>query len=459
MAHWRLATALNCALVLTACGGGGEARPPPDVSPPVVKLSTGTTTLRYEGSASVTVEVSDAMQTLTAEDFLLQGLSLVKFKAESKELYQIDVRSNVATGQATIALAAHRVSDAAGNFNATPVGVTFEIDPSPPIAYPAAYVPLTYVPESGYSYYSPGANTVNVFYSDKEPINVRATGQPFPSGMLVMVQFQKTVVSFNADAQIRWTFPSGGRFVSADGDHVFTSDLIDLKLVHVLDKDGHLVKTLHFDRQVNFVKVAGSRLVVVYNDVGPVEVYAWQPDLVLGERLFSTVTATNARSADLVGDRLAVADTFGQRVFVQSLQQPGKVLSEYSVTYPNDLVWRGDFLYVAEEHIDRIIALNTADDSKHIVMAPPTLTRWDLSMTLSTTPLEYCGSTGEHRRSVASDQCSGEFTLYAPNGLALAENGIWVADTDNSRVIYVADGVTQSVLTGLNGPVSVVPFH
>lgn len=443
-------------LVTAACGGSGPAQPhEPSLR---VELTSVSTNLRYEERAVVTMSLSDPARPLSANDFDARGLEVLDMVAETARLYRIAVRVTAASGQASITVPAGRMTTAAGLSNALPASWSIAVDPRPPIAFDAAFQPLRYAPELRYSYYSPGAETVNVFYSDAEPIRVRTAGPEFPRGFLVMVQFQKSLVSFDPHGRVRWAFPSAGRFVTASGDDILVSDALDLRLVHVLDPAGTPVSTLAFDREVNYAKLIAGRLLVVYNDDGPAEVFEWLDGRRLGDRTFRSVPLNYARAADLSGDRLALADTYGGRIVVQSLLS-GAVVHEHAVSYPNDVAWRGEFLYVAEEHVDRIVAFNLADGSKHVVLAPPSAPRWEISSSMDSLPREYCGGDVAFPRSIASDACSGERTLYAPDGLHLAERGLWVADTDNARVLHLSDDGRLSVLTGLNGPVKIVPFH
>ncbi|TXC65457.1 hypothetical protein FSC37_03190 [Piscinibacter aquaticus] len=342
--------------------------------------------------------------------------------------------------------------------NTQEAAVRIAIDPRPPIEFAQEYAPLRYAPEDRYSYYSPGNGTVNVFLTDTMPVEARAIGEPFPAGFLVMIQFQKALVNFDSTGNPLWSFPSAGRFVTVNDDEIFVSDIDDVHVVDVLDTTGQKTAVLRFDREVNYAKAVGDRLIVVYNDVGPAEVFRWGPDHRLGEKLFSSVNVSYGRSAELSGDRIAIADTYGQQVVVQSISS-GAVQFESPAAFPNGITWRGDFLYVVEEHLDRVVALNLGDGSKHVVLAPPTPDRWNSGMTLSGLVDGYCGEGTAYPRSIASDICSGEFTLYAPNGIHLEQDGMWVADTDNARVIYVGADHKMSILTGLNGPVNVVPIH
>ena len=222
--------------------------------------------------------------------------------------------------------------------------------------------------------------------------------------------------------------------------------------------NGKLHFSLKFSDEINFVRAFGNRLIVIYNVIRPADIFSWDDQTGIGPLQMSSTALSFGRGADIRGNMIAFADTFGLRIVVQSLVD-GTILDEFPTYYPNDVAWRGDFLYIVEEHHDRILAWNSISKRKFVVLAPPNPTLWDPNITLTTEETGYCGTDAPSPRSKSSDICSGEFTLYAPNGLWLRKDGMFIADTDNSRVVYVVDGKVVSVLLGFNNPVSVVALN
>jgi hypothetical protein len=187
-----------------------------------------------------------------------------------------------------------------------------------------------------------------------------------------------------------------------------------------------------------------------------VDVFEWNSVTGKGALLFQSVSVQYARSAIIGGNVLVIADTFGMRVVMQDMTS-GQVLHDLPSFYPNDLAWRDGLLYVIEEHNDRIVSYSDSTLEKTVVMAAPAAALWNASQVIVTTS-QTCNGT---QRSMSSDLCSGAYTLYAPNGFSVRSDGMFVADTDNSRIIYVKDGVVVSVFSGLNNPVKVaeIPAH
>jgi hypothetical protein len=322
----------------------------------------------------------------------------------------------------------------------------------PHLAYALREQPLLYPSNLDHSFYAPaGQETINVSFSKfTEPV---LYGEAFPSDFVVLAQFSNTLAYVTRSGSTKWTYPSIGRFVTASESGILVLSAFDTQIVDVLDFSGAFQRSLAFDRPVNYAKIEADRLVVVYAmEQAEVEIYEWSKTTGRGALQAKSSPVSFARSAALHGDRIAIADTFGQRTLVESLST-GKSLASFPMKYPNDVNWQGDFLYVVEEHADRIVAFDTISQEEFVVMAPPSPEFWKTDF--PSYPIEFCGGEGPFARSKSSDACSGEFTLYAPNGFAIRNDGMFVADTDNSRVIFVRSGSVVSALVGLDNPVKV----
>lgn len=323
-------------------------------------------------------------------------------------------------------------------------------EPTPPVVFKQAEQELFYDPDTEYSYYSPGVGTIGARYT--EHVDPVLYGEPFPSGFLVQEQFARTVTRYNADGSVAWSRGEwGGRFATINGDKIFVTGS-SLNVVDILSLDGEHLSSLVFERPVNYARVFGDKLVAVYRDYGPADVFGWNGTAQPLE--FATTKINYARAAAIEGDRIALADTFGRRVVIQNMKT-GEVEKEIPASYPNDVQWVGDYLYFAEEHMDRITAYHVPTGKRTVVMAPPNQSLWNAEA--QDQEGQGCGPLSPPR-SKSSDECSGAFTLYSPNGIYVTERGMFVADTDNSRVIYVEDGKVRSALVGLNNAVKVMPF-
>lgn len=452
--HWEsIKKCAHClaGLVAAACGGGDAL----DATPPEVTIHAEVRSLRVEEAATIKFVLSESSVNFNAHSITTRGGTIENFKKLSDTLYSADFVSTESFEEFTyLGVDKNAFSDVSGNFNLTGAAIAFAVDARPPLIYdPPSFQPLIYTPEKHYSYYSPRQGTHNIAHTGFVAPTMH--GQAFPSSFLVQVQYANTLAYISRHGAVKWTYPSAGHFVTADESNIFVNGLPDNRRVDVLSHAGNLKFSMQFDLPVSYLRTEGSRLVVVYDTEAPVDVFYWDAASGRGALQFSSVVVQYARSARLQGNKLAIADTFGFRVVIQNIET-ATIEGSYPAWFPNDIAWRGDFVYVVEEHNDRIIAVNALTGKQYVVMAPPTAWRWIPDLALGTEPLEYCGNDLPYPRSLSSDMCSGMSTLYSPNGFALRKDGMLVADTDNARVVYINNGQVVSALVGLNNPVQVV---
>lgn len=325
-------------------------------------------------------------------------------------------------------------------------------DRDTPILIARKHQEVDYIPVSDYSYFTPAGTLAVSLLSLSPPVK---TGQDLLGDIVASLQFSNAVVRFNRRGEIVWQLSNNyGRFISVFEDKIFLNG--DNLSVSVHNKDGDYVGAIELSRDVNYVHATSDKIAFVYNEPdASVEVYSWSPaSLQLGQILFQSNPASYARSALLVGDVLCIADTFGHKTFCQSIVNGEKILEVQSY-YPNDVKIHRNYLYVVEEHLNRIKAINMMSGAQYISMAAPGVNSFNPNVN---DPLSiYDGDcyVGDQIRQYASDFCSGKNTLYAPNGLDIKFGGILVADTDNARIIFANEDGVQTVLSGLNNPTKV----
>lgn len=452
---------LLCACVaLASCGGGGQAGSTlsaRDRIAPTVAITTNKSVLKVEDETPVFFDWSEPVQGFSANNVTVQGGRLEKFTQLSDLRYSATLVSETSVvAPLTIGVDHGGALDQAGNLSARSTTMEFTVDETPPLAYTLSRIPLSYAPITTNSYYSPGVGTVNT--ANSLFVAPKIHGPDFPAEFIVMSEYSSTLSKIDKAGNVVWIYASSGRFAASNGTYIFVSNATDLDTVDVVDQSGKLRFSLIFADEVNFARAIGNRLIIVYNTIRPADIYSWDDQTGIGPRQFSSTTLSFGRGADIRGNKIAFADTFGLRTVIQSLDD-GAILDQFPTYYPNDVAWRGDFLYIAEEHHDRILAWNSISKKKFVVMAAPNPTLWDPNIGLTTEETEYCGNDAPSPRSKSSDICAGDFTLYAPNGFWLRKDGMFIADTDNSRVVYVKDGKAVSMLLGFNNPVSVVALN
>ncbi len=156
-----------------------------------------------------------------------------------------------------------------------------------------------------------------------------------------------------------------------------------------------------------------------------------------------------------------VADTQAHQVVFRGLD--GQVQTIAEAFYPNHLAIAGDEVWIAEEHANRILAVNLETGERRIVAGCPVSPFDDQSSFPERIENEEL-TTIKGFWIFRTSECAaepGERSLYSPNGLALGAFGkLYVADTDNHRVVvFDKDGEIEAELHGFNNPIRVLPIE
>lgn len=337
-----------------------------------------------------------------------------------------------------------------------------EVAKRKPIILKDQFVNLNYEPTSEFSYFSPSVGTLNVGLSTSR--TPKLVDGPFPNDIIAVMQFSGEVVRYNKMGQVVWRHENGyGRFVSR-GDNLIFTNSSRVGWYDILNYDGEIVSSFYSNRDINFIEQVGNKIAFVYNEISaPVEVYEWDEDrLVVGNIKFSSTPINYSRSAKFYKNILILADTFGHKLIYQNMSN-GVVEFEINMLYPNDISVYNDYLYVVEEHFDRVRVFDLLSNDSFIAMAPPASKLWNSDIWYGNIdPIDLYGADcqvidGEmiQYRSYASIFCSGRNTLYAPNGIEVNADGMLIADTDNARIVWFGSGGSITELAGLNNPTKV----
>lgn len=209
-------------------------------------------------------------------------------------------------------------------------------------------------------------------------------------------------------------------------------------------------------------------LVVIYSGDGPdlIKVYDITSTITLLHT--SPVSVSHCRGVYIDGDRLVVASTFEHQVKVISISG-GATETYTSVWYPNDVRKLSDGrTLITAEHENRIFKWDRVTNGREMVASAPLAPFNDIAKTRVQIEAETPASSAEApdytpvysppKQNVAKIYHPGEVTLYAPNACFQAGSDLWVADTDDCRVIIIRDGAVVTEVHGLNNPVGVAMF-
>jgi hypothetical protein len=321
-------------------------------------------------------------------------------------------------------------------------------------------------------YFIPGRGTPGVSYATGAPARLAAHGlDRFPEAFAISSRFGREVSVYEADGSLRWRFQTRNSpwSVAIDEDgSIVTADYDEggSYLLKLNPSDGDVLAAHHFkDWSIAFANPVGGGAYLLARRIrsDPADkgqVVLWSEDSGIVWEYPGALQ--HPRWAEMAGDLVAIADTFGHRTIVHD-RRTG-VDREWSDSFPNDLRWMPDGrLLVTEEHADRIYLLDPSDGSAELVLAAPGMEDLSLdapAMAALNGPARRVDPDSEESRSRSSLEYSGLRTVYAPNGaVPLPEGGFLVADTDNNRVLFV-DGAGEVLvsLSGFNNVEKVAPL-
>ena len=113
-------TTLALAASLAACGGGGDASAPRDLTPPTVNITDNVAAATATGPVTFTFSFSEAVTGFTADDVSVTNGSKGSFSMASDALSATLVVTPTAStsGTLTVSVATGAFADASGNDNA-----------------------------------------------------------------------------------------------------------------------------------------------------------------------------------------------------------------------------------------------------------------------------------------------------------------------------------------------------
>jgi hypothetical protein len=316
-----------------------------------------------------------------------------------------------------------------------------------------------------FAYYVPGTGTTPPDY--RIPNAARLVGPAFPLPVIVNSDFGQVVERIQPDGTTAWRHvqPSPTSTVAVlNNSEIFVAGARE---VRVLDgASGALRRTIPISlpegSALQFANPLDAHRILLSwftaTDISFIGIWNSQQ----GWEWNSPQPYLWPRWAELSGNFLAVADTYNNRVVVQSFPS-GRIITEIPAYFPNDVRFVNAFkLLITEEHSDRIWLYDLLTRKKILVISAPG-PRSDLSLPFST--VEQLSNSVDLRMiptssssfSKASTRSAGKNTVYAPNGAVRLPNGsYYIADSDNHRVIHVSSqGIVLSELVGLNNPTKV----
>jgi hypothetical protein len=268
-------------------------------------------------------------------------------------------------------------------------------------------------------------------------------GGPLSNDLIVVSDLGGLVKRVSTSGKLLWqrslNMPHG---LEIHGDRLLIGEGKTLRVLNA--SSGADIEAFELDQPILMVRQLGKDLFLLMNfkGVGAVRRYTLTggvPILIQS----SPVETHYARGIYVNQSGVYVADTFRHRVIKLDLETLD-LLDQADSYFPNSVQSFGDRLLVAEEHLN-VIAEFTSNP----------LQRNDLQLGC----LKKSGKDfpQKNMKWVFCDQLKKKEQLFSPNDAIFFKDSIYVADTDNHRVVEFHRGRVVSELIGFNNPVNILP--
>lgn len=338
------------------------------------------------------------------------------------------------------------------------------------------------------SYYSPGFGTKDLNYG-APPFSPSIIGRVQDDTIIILNNIGRYIVSVNGtNSSENWrkieTKTPQSLFVYSQGVLGYTSDrniiLIDkvdgtelsrvnpwnrhIRFIKRLEDENELSRINHLKLDTTYLKKSYDRFLVCFDEDSTDVLYITDADFNI-EYIYSG-ELKYPRSADILGSKLLIADTFNHAVKLIDMKT-NVILKEWDEYFPNAVKFKNEYeIYILGEHSNRLYTLNIHSGYREMIFSAnveglddPNLTSMDI------TKLEHAGKlhadpSSSYPYSKASIKYSGIQTLYSPNSIEVRKNSIVISDTDNHRVVEISLDGSQIYreIYGLNNPSATVIF-
>lgn len=224
-----------------------------------------------------------------------------------------------------------------------------------------------------------------------------------------------------------------------------------------LDKrDGSTAGQTRLDWPVNSFSLYKGVLAVAFRRQGKGAVCLYR---LRGFNVVEAKTVPEAlnypRGVHLTGDTLFIADTFGHKVlrFDGHSLHFSKRSAQMESFYPNSVRPFGrQGLLVAEEHINQIALV----EPDYLRRQPAKAGCWSHGKNVPLAALlARVNDHDSNGESVCRARGQMGYELLAPNDAVRSNTALYIADTDNHRVLMYKNGTPVAVLSNFNEPVNV----
>jgi hypothetical protein len=270
-------------------------------------------------------------------------------------------------------------------------------------------------------------------------------GGQLSNDLIVVSDLGGLVQRISRSGQLLWqrglNMPHG---LEINGDRLLIGEGRTLRVLSV--STGNDVEEFEFDQPILMARQVGNDLFLLMDlkGVGAVRRYTLtgnKPTLIKS----SPVETRYARGLYVGELEVYVADTFAHRV-IKLDYETLDLLDQVESFFPNSVQVIGNMLLVSEEHRNVITEFTTSP-----------LLRAGMKLGCQKQIEKYLPE--KDLKIIYCDRFNMAEKLFSPNDAVFFGNSIYVADTDNHRVVEFRMGRVASELIGFNNPVNIRVIH
>ncbi len=323
----------------------------------------------------------------------------------------------------------------------------------PTLSYWLKHVPLYIaeniglLPPSRAKYVRELETTVDIIYCTPAKPPKLLSG-PLANELIVASDMGGVVQRINAEGRLVWqrSFWSP-RSLEIQAGRIFVAEG---RYLHVLSlATGATLQEFEFNNPIIAIRLEGNALYTLMDNEGKGLLSKYEFSINKFNLVKSVlIEKSYPRGFDIDSLNIYIADTYGHRILLID-RDTFEVQDSVPSYFPNSIQVIGDHLIVTEEHSNVI---------SRFAVRP--LVRRDILVGCPSFLLGVKNKKNALMEPIQKSTCDPKLFpiyLYSPNNAYLKNENLYIADTDNHRVIQLTACKIDAELTGFNDPVCVRP--
>lgn len=100
--------------------------------------------------------------------------------------------------------------------------------------------------------------------------------------------------------------------MSLGNGYIITTSSEIINELLIINLEGEIIKKLNFNREVNYINLAGNKMAVAFNEENSaIQIYEWDESKLKVEKIiFESIPTSYPRSIKIDGNLIFISDTF-----------------------------------------------------------------------------------------------------------------------------------------------------